>query len=108
MAQTGAWIACALNALALTPSGAPLLSSALLSIPLALLLLAESLRRLAWTGGMGEDEAWFSAVRVLFAGAFVAGCIQRESALGLQLACAPLFAFLVLRFRRPFPLASTR
>lgn len=108
LARLAAWLACALNALLLTPLAAGLVVLAILSVPLALLALANALRRLAWVGGVGDEDQWFSAVRLLFAGALLAGCLRPDIAVGVQFLTAPVLAFLVLRFRRRFPLEIAR
>jgi len=107
IAATGAGIAFVLNALLLTPLGAAAFRIAILSVPLALLALANSLRRIARSGAM-EDESWFSGVQSLFAAAVVAGLWRTHIASSMQLLTAPLLAFLVLEFRRQFPLENAR
>lgn len=108
LARIAAWAACVLNVLLLTPMGWVVFSIGTVSVPLALLALANALRRLAWVGGTGDDEQWFSAVGLLFAGGFLAGCLRLDFAIGVQLFTAPVLAFLVLRFRRQFPLETAR
>ena len=108
LSRLAAWAACALNALQFMPLPWVVISVGTLSVPLALLALSNALRRLAWVGGTGDDDQWFSAVGLLFAGGFIAGCFRHDIALGVLFCTAPVLSWLVLRFRRQFPLETAR
>jgi hypothetical protein len=108
IAAISAWVACALNALLLTPLAVADLRLAILSVPFALLAVADSLRRMARIGAAEDDERWFSAVQVLFTGAVVVGVLRWDIAFAVQFLAAPVLAYLVLQFRRQFPLESAR
>jgi hypothetical protein len=108
IAAISAWVAFGLNALLLTPLAAADLRLAILSVPLALLALTNALRRMARIGATEDDEQWFSAVQLLFAGAVVVGFLRIDIAFAVQFLTGPVLAYRVLQFRRQFPLETAR